>query len=1331
MKSERDVPATGRPRMSDPHKTTPFLADPSAAAPGQVTVATTLPGAASESTCPAGGERYRLLGELARGGMGIVYRATDTILDREVALKVLQERFTLHSSIGQRFVDEARITGQLQHPGIPAVHDLGNLPDGRPFLVMKLVKGRTLAELLSERPDLSVERGRWVAVFEQLCQAVGYAHAHKVIHRDLKPANVMVGSFGEVQVMDWGLAKLLTPPGAAPAAQPASQGDGSSTEIRTLRAPDDSATLTGSLMGTPAFMPPEQAGGETDKIDERADVFGLGAVLCVILTGQPPYAGRDTESVRLMAVRGQLGDCLARLDTCAAEPGLVQLCRRCLAFDPTDRPRDAGAVAQEVAALRAQAEERARQAELDRARTEVEAREHRKRRRVQLALVAAVLLVIGVIGGGWTWLSWQAQARRAEADRSATLALAKGEHLADQTKEVDSTTVPGAEAALGLWRQATAAGEQAEGVAATAGDEDLAAQVTRRAGVFRDGLARAESALARARRDASLLADLERARGRLVQTVQGKVDLAGTARAYREALQTAGLPAEAGADVLAEAIQKERPGVREALISALDQWAGCFSRGPEQDRVRLAADRADGDPLRRQIRAAVTSRDKEELVRLAQASAPTDLPPVTAVLLGTALWNRGQVRSAELLLRAARDHHPSDFGVLRELGGLLVNSTQADPVKVEEGIGCMRAALALRPESPVTHLEVGWVLTKKDDWAGAEACFRKALQLDPKFAMGYNNLGNALHNQKKLEEAEACCRKAIELDPQLALAHGSLGLVLKDKKDLEEASRCFRKAIEIDPNYARAHYNLASILRFSNEEEAIAHLRQAVQSSPSYALAHNSLGTIFFERGEMDSALACFQNAIQSSPNTAAYHSNLGNALRGKKDLPGAIASYRKAVQLAPNFLQAQRYLCYTLDETKDMEGVIVCCRKIIQLDPRDAIAHNYLGKALSARRDLPGAIASYRKAIAIAPNFASAHTGLGNALRARKDVEGAMASYRLAIESEPAYAPAHVGLGNTLRDTHDLEGAIECYRLAIKIDPSSALAYNNLGLALQDKKDVEGAIGCFRQALELNPKDPRGHANLGWMLEKKGELTEAEACFRQALQLDPKDAWAHNALSSIRLRQGRWANARDAAQQGLDQIDPNDAYRPTLERQLAECDKFLAVAPKLSAIYAGEDPSADNAERLLLARACAYSKHHAAAARLYAAAFAAEPAVADDFGAGHRYNAACYAALAGCGQGEDAGKLPASDRAERRAQALAWLRADLAVRKKQLASGALAERNRVAGIMTHWLDDADLNGVRPGPKRIEQPAEERTSWDSFWDEVRSTLEQARKPLGK
>src|SRR5262249_102565 len=146
--------------------------------------------------------------------------------------------------VGRRFLDEARITAQLQHPGIPPVFEVGRLSDARPYLAMKLIKGRTLEELLRERSGLAADRGRFLSVFQQVCQAVGYAHSKHILHRDLKPANVMVGAFGEVQVMDWGLAKVLEPGGSAGQEPAAGTETTCGSVIQTARE-RDSATQAG------------------------------------------------------------------------------------------------------------------------------------------------------------------------------------------------------------------------------------------------------------------------------------------------------------------------------------------------------------------------------------------------------------------------------------------------------------------------------------------------------------------------------------------------------------------------------------------------------------------------------------------------------------------------------------------------------------------------------------------------------------------------------------------------------------------------------------------------------------------------------------------------------------------------------------------------------------------------------------------------------------------------------------------------------------------------------------------------------------------------------
>ncbi len=164
--------------------------------------------------------RLQLLGEIAHGGMGAILKGRDSDIGRDLAVKVLLEQHRDNPELSRRFIEEAQIAGQLQHPGVVPIYELGAFVDGRPYFTMKLVKGRTLADVLAARPDSTADQSRILGVFLQVCQTVAYAHARGVIHRDLKPSNVMVGSFGEVQVMDWGLAKVLPRGGAMPTPRP-------------------------------------------------------------------------------------------------------------------------------------------------------------------------------------------------------------------------------------------------------------------------------------------------------------------------------------------------------------------------------------------------------------------------------------------------------------------------------------------------------------------------------------------------------------------------------------------------------------------------------------------------------------------------------------------------------------------------------------------------------------------------------------------------------------------------------------------------------------------------------------------------------------------------------------------------------------------------------------------------------------------------------------------------------------------------------------------------------------------------------------------------------
>ena len=234
--------------------------------------------------------RYESAEPIGRGGMGTVYRALDTTLQRHVALKVLDAPDPT-GELAARLLQEARVLATLDHPGIVPVYDAGHTGEGHPFYAMKLVRGDRLDRWVRGQRSLR-ER---LAVFRHMCDAVAFAHAHQVLHRDLKPQNVMVGQFGEVFVMDWGVAKILVH--ASPAGTSRERGSPAGTDLLAVRAPGVTPrTLHGAVLGTPGYMPPEQERGEIDQLDERADVYALGTVLG-FLTQPPDTVGAKTPRV--------------------------------------------------------------------------------------------------------------------------------------------------------------------------------------------------------------------------------------------------------------------------------------------------------------------------------------------------------------------------------------------------------------------------------------------------------------------------------------------------------------------------------------------------------------------------------------------------------------------------------------------------------------------------------------------------------------------------------------------------------------------------------------------------------------------------------------------------------------------------------------------------------------------------------------------------------------------------------------------------------------------------------------------------------------------------
>lgn len=1012
------------------------------------------------------GDRYQLQGEIARGGMGAILRARDADLGRELAVKVLLERHADRPEVAQRFIEEAQIGGQLQHPGIVPVYDIGRFGD-RPFFAMKLVKGQTLAAILADRADPSDDRPRLLGIALQVSQAMAYAHAKGVIHRDLKPANVMVGSFGEVQVMDWGLAKVLVDRRVgeeAPSGRSREPEQG--TIIRTARSGGSpgttgSETEAGSLLGTPAYMPPEQANGVVATLDRRADVFGLGAILCEILTGRPPYVGRSSEEVRRKACNGDLAEAMTRLEACGAEAELIALTKSCLAAEAIDRPRDAQQVAEALAAYLAGVQQRLEEAQRGRAVAVAKAIEERRRRKVLAALAASLVALITLGGASAAYFHEQRVQRAAAVDRLVSQAEALRNQAAAKPDVVAG------------WQVALAAIEQAEAAA----DQDAG----KRIGALRREL---QAGLDAAVRDKTLL-------DRLLEIRSAKADDSGSSAAD---LEYAGALAEAGIDLSAlpekEAgarIISRPPAVASAIAAALDDWATVRRRelkdGAGAARLSRIANIVDPDPWRVALRSALNNPDvaarRNKLEELATNADYDKLGPVSLYLLGAGLHEvqgvsrHPAVGQAESVLRKAHLRHPHDVYINYELGTLMMRQGRYD-----DAIRFYTAARAIRPE---TAHELAHVLEARGNIDEATAVFEDLRKLRPKNPRHLVCLGKSLSAAQRPEEAKdaiqaavAACREAIRERPGDAVGHEMLARALEEAGDLDEAVAEFREAIRLHPRFAEAHLNLSSV--FSNRKQdypaAEAVLREMIRVLPSVANGHFDLGIALHNQHKPKEAIACYKRALELGKRDAKLFNNLGVAQSSLEDWEGAIASLRTAIELNPGHVDAHTNLGAALADSGRWDEAIPIFRRAIELAPSAPDLHHNLALALGAQGRVEESIAAFEKEVELEPRDAFAHSGLGIALLQARRVDEAIERFRAAIELDSNTGKHHYGLGLALLEKGMTDEAIESLEKAVALEGADFDARIGLARALWSAGKHERAVDAEMAALTVNPAD-------------------------------------------------------------------------------------------------------------------------------------------------------------------------------------------------------------------------------------------------------------------
>jgi serine/threonine-protein kinase len=1046
---------------------------------------------------------FHVLGEIARGGMGVVLRGHEVDLRRDVAIKVLQKRYAAMPEVLARFVEEAQIGGQLQHPGIVPVYELGVMADERPYFTMKLVKGQTLAARLLDRTDTPTDSRQLLDIFQAVCHTMAYAHSRRVIHRDLKPANVMIGAFGEVQVVDWGLAKVLPRGGVADEAR-ASQRQGSYLSvIETLRSEPGSAgaSLAGSVLGTPAYMSPEQARGFTEHLDERSDVFSLGAMLCELLTGSPPY-GPDVRTAMTEAATGDLAAAMQRLDRCSADAALVGLCKQCLALAPAARPADAGAVAKALQAYLASVEQRALDARLAAVAATARAEAAHRTRNLTVALALTGMLTVGLGGGGYLWLRAEREQRVQAGVERANAAMAEAALLRGQRR----------------WPEAAATARRAAESLPEGAPSALVEAVAKEQREL-DGLAAADRAAVALAADNELLLQQLRAvpepdGGQYAPTDWTRVD-----GQFAAVFAKAGLRPDSDDPVASQALAAR--GIGEALASSLVEWAGVRRAKGDRDgadRLLRAAMRLDPDPDRVALRNAVLGRNPGAVVALAQADTALALPAATLVELARAL--RAVERSGEAIevQVAAYLRHPDDALLAVEVATALRRLARH-----QEAARLLHGALAARPDNlPIRRSLASILEVDLREYGLAERFVRESLRRYPDDAYLHLRLGQCLLAKERV-------------DP--------LGVPTTRQPDTPlktEAIAELRAAIRLGPHadyYQVLGNTLLSLGRFADAagmvREGLALAERAQCDQETRAALQYVLGIACLRLGDGAAATQALQTSARLLPDHAFFA--LGSVkLQAETDLTGALVAARAFVQKHPEEAYAHSVLSGLLRQNGEGPAALAAAQRAVDLAPHDVSHWVALAALATEQVATAAALKACEQGLALHPGsweLLDLWIGAMRASGRRAELRERLLELARRDPSNPV-VPAELGGQHLTAGEPAL--AVPFLRQALQLGLSSPGLHSNLADALARSEGPAAALPMRDAAIKLWPESAALYGYRAQDLRRLGRLDEALADAEQAARLAPGRAFAHELLAVIQFERGAFAAAVTAARAAL-----------------------------------------------------------------------------------------------------------------------------------------------------------------------------------------------------